>query len=507
AKPDDDAAKPDDDSAKPDDDAAKPDDDDAKPDDDSAKPDDDDAKPDDDAAKPDDTEQPQEETAGDDTPPMDTSPDDGDSSATKRASPLRFVSFLQETDPDSEADDAEPADSEAADAEPADSEVGDAEPAEAEPKAAPSEGEPEVQAPKIDPTAEPDLPPVIPDNGVKKEPEDPLKGPLGEEIRKDIARKKANEKIDEIFASLESEMDAYRFASARYAAKPATAAPKKLDFKKLADKYGLTAGYLKEKSQLEMRESAVATSVFDRKKFLVDHVYDTRRDQLYLPMPSEGYSDNARYLSWKETQTESRDQQQEKKEEDRIALTACYGVPEFDEPGIEKEVLTAWKTEQARLLAVKAAETLAKKAREAGKPLADVFAEHDVKTSDPFTWLTFGNMPAGLSRTPPSVSEVEGVDRAGPDFFRKVLELKAGDVGVAMNYPKTIAYVIRVVEVNPTREKLWSDFTGDVTFQQLVFPQWGLQQTMYEINVALQEELESAAGLKWVRPPDRNRNQ
>ncbi len=452
-----------------------------------------DAEPSDASEKPADTSADTEEQESGDRP------SDGDSSSTKAASPLRFVSLLQEETPENETDDAASADAEQP--------TTTSEPSETESDTPAAEGEPEAKAPEGDEIPEPALPPVPPKDRTPVEPEqepvDPLVGRIGEKIRNDIAYEKASERVDEILELLKREMKRYRRGKAR--AKGTTSGPKELDFKKLAAQYGLDEGYLEQKSRREMAQTEVGDSTIDGSPF-TNYIYDTRRDQLYLPMKSGRNGNSIRFLSWKETETESRVAQQDKEEKDRIAPSKCHGVAEFDEPGIAAEVLEAWKTEQARPLAVGAAEALAKQASESGQPLAKVFPDHDVKTTEPFTWLTFGSVPAGLSQTPPKVSEVEGVDRPGPDFFRKVLAMEAGDVGVAMNYPQTIAYVIRVVEVHPTREGLWRDFQTDVTFHDRVYQSAGMQD-MYEINVALNEELESAAGLKWLRPADRNRNE
>ena len=51
--------------------------------------------------------------------------------------------------------------------------------------------------------------------------------------------------------------------------------------------------------------------------------------------------------------------------------------------------------------------------------------------------------------SPPKLSEVEGVDMPGEAFMRTVFGLKKGEIGVAMNQPQTVAYVVKVIEFAP----------------------------------------------------------
>ena len=56
---------------------------------------------------------------------------------------------------------------------------------------------------------------------------------------------------------------------------------------------------------------------------------------------------------------------------------------------------------------------------------------------------------------------MDHVELAGNDFMRTVYGLKVGEIGVAMNQPKTIAYVVQLVETTPSDSVLWQMFKAD----------------------------------------------
>ena len=120
-------------------------------------------------------------------------------------------------------------------------------------------------------------------------------------------------------------------------------------------------------------------------------------------------------------------------------------IPNLDERGVRAEVVEAWKMVHARKDTLAAAEKLADEARKAGKSLKTFFAHRHIHVTEtaPFSWMT---VPTD---EPPVLSKVKGVDMAGPEFMRKVFALREGEIGVAMNEPQTVAYVVRVVNFDP----------------------------------------------------------
>ena len=72
---------------------------------------------------------------------------------------------------------------------------------------------------------------------------------------------------------------------------------------------------------------------------------------------------------------------------------------------------------------------------------------------------------------------------------------------MTMNEPKTIAYVVRVSEIEPTENTLWDGFEVDSwrTYVDVA------GSDMRQMVQAWREDLEKSAGLKWLRDPVRPR--
>ena len=151
------------------------------------------------------------------------------------------------------------------------------------------------------------------------------------------------------------------------------------------------------------------------------------------------------YLFWKTEETKDR-------------------VPKFDDPGVREQVLQAWKLIRARPLGLKAAESLAAEARKAKKSLKQAFAgrpDLQVVMPPPFSWITFGNVPLGSAPNAARISEVSGVDYAGEEFMQTVFHLEPGQIGVALNAPQNVAYVIQLTDLSPSHDVLWKQFEVD----------------------------------------------
>jgi peptidyl-prolyl cis-trans isomerase D len=112
---------------------------------------------------------------------------------------------------------------------------------------------------------------------------------------------------------------------------------------------------------------------------------------------------------------------------------------------IRPEVLLAWKTEQARAPAEKAAKALAEKVKAAGGKIQGEIAEgHPVITTDPVTRLQPGlPLPGQIFETgAPRPAEISQLPSAGPELRDAYFGLKEGDVAVAPDQPKTVFYVL-----------------------------------------------------------------
>ena len=139
-------------------------------------------------------------------------------------------------------------------------------------------------------------------------------------------------------------------------------------------------------------------------------------------------------------------------------------VPSFNDRGVQAEVLKAWKMIDARKKARAAAKDLAVEASKANKSLQELWGKRaglKVTLAEPFSWLTTGGVPLSNPYVLPRLSEVDGVESAGPQFMETVFGLPLGGVGVAMNQPETAAYVVRLVETHPADKVLEKEFEVD----------------------------------------------
>jgi hypothetical protein len=132
----------------------------------------------------------------------------------------------------------------------------------------------------------------------------------------------------------------------------------------------------------------------------------------------------------------------------------------WDDAEVRANVLRQWKMIQARQMAKAEAERLAVEARTSGKSLAELFGNRpgaNVVLTEPFSWMTYGAIPAAEARTPPRLSQIftrvtnpapgepserEAVEIPGNEFMRTVTRLNSGEVAAAMT-AGTVACMVR----------------------------------------------------------------
>jgi hypothetical protein len=132
------------------------------------------------------------------------------------------------------------------------------------------------------------------------------------------------------------------------------------------------------------------------------------------------------------------------------------------------------------------------------KTLKEAFAgqpDMPVVVPGAFSWMTFGNVPLGTAPEGARISEVAGVEYAGNDFMRTVFRLSPDQIGASLNGPKTVAYVIRLINLTPSPEVLQKEFEID-DFSKYAPVAMADQR---EIVRAWLEEIKTSAGLKWER--------
>lgn len=330
-----------------------------------------------------------------------------------------------------------------------------------------------------------------------------------EEVKSQIQNRLAPDKIDRIFRPLQNEMAIFHDANIRYIREQddegnaSVPAPVRPNFAELAKEAGIEAKKTDLFSQrealdqrLDIAQSRVTLGA--RPVPFLDYAFDSLSE---LRSARSQDTEGNHYLFWKTEQESERE-------------------PKLDDEGVREMVVNAWKMIQARDAAQAEADRLAATARakqegsEEPVLLATALAGEagvTVHSTEPFTWfdaisIQLTMMGYGQPRlsaielvTPEpkegeEAPEAETVPLVGADFMRMVASLDKGSVGVAWNDPKTVAYVVQMVETTPDTKELESLFLSAADPRQLgiignidrrdAFREW-------------MKSLETEAGLEW----------
>jgi hypothetical protein len=274
-----------------------------------------------------------------------------------------------------------------------------------------------------------------------------------DDIRKRLARERADARIDRIFTAVAGDVGRYAEDYALWQARrPAgVEAPRPPNLAVIAEKQGLESG----RSELIAADAAFAagglggsfefvpdpSSRFGiRQQRWLDQMFGAGSMSL-RPIRSRDV-EGSRYLSWRT--------------EDQPEFT-----PSFDtaRSGVER----AWRIVEGRGLAKKRAEEIARQAEATQQSLETTLqkqvppyggSEMKAMQAGPFSWLTQGMAGGGQ----PVLSQPEGVSMPGDDFMRAVFSLEPGRTAVAFNEPQTVCYVIRLVSQEPSVAALQETF-------------------------------------------------
>ncbi len=315
----------------------------------------------------------------------------------------------------------------------------------------------------------------------------PPRRQLTEEVRKVIRQKVAADKIHDIFAKLEGRMrenaiEWKSYEAAKIQGNAEIKEPADLDFASLAKEYGVTAGDTGEITYWQAQDTEIGKSLLENSnERYVLAVFDnlSKRSEISKHSPILSRAGNEFFLSWK-----SKD----------IKETAS----KWDDPGVQKEVLEAWRLEQARKPALARAKKLAAEAGAGKTTLKEAFAGVsgiEVVAPPPFTWMIGGY---SLNEQYRLNMDIKGLKMPGEKFMKTVFTLNEMGVGTALNEPQTIAYVIQVEKFEPSNELLWKRFLDDDYSR---YADAGSSDMRAAVN-ALFNELSKEAGLKWNRKAD-----
>jgi len=312
-------------------------------------------------------------------------------------------------------------------------------------------------------------------------------------IRTELANERAREEIDSVLDDLRERMRSYKSLRLRWQldADDGITAPEPtpIDFDGLSAEHALTTRTTGLISQIEFLQiegigDATVTGSSGGGS-LAARLFS--EFPTYEPVRSEDV-DGTRYLAWKTEEVNEH-------------------IPELAD--VRDSVVHAWKMIEAYNLALDRAQALVGQAGQKPGPLKDAIegdAALSVTESLPFTWLTTGLGGMFNQSSMPELSEVKGVDEPGEDFMSDVFSLEVGEVGVTSNQPHTMAYVIRVTSLSPSRETLWQSFYNDERSRETNATSQAAYSTvaLIEAEKAHQEWIEqvrSDAKVTWQRPP------
>ncbi len=430
--------------------------------------------------------------------------------AEKEKSDTAEAKPAEEKKPDEKPAEPKPVEEKKADEMPAEAK-------EAEPKAeaAPAKSEPaQPAAPEEKPTPAAAGEKAEPTSVLSEDKDKEKSEPLPEyytfdEVKSQIQSRLAPDKVEKVFRALENQMTLYHDAQIRYIrtqddeGKSLVEEPVKPDFAKLAAQAGIEAKTTelfsqREASDLNLDIARSNVTVGDRPTDFLTYVFESLSE--FRPARSQDV-DGDYYLFWKTRQESQR-------------------VPELSEPDVRATVVGAWKMIQARNPAHAEADRLASEARakqQASKepiPLATALAGEQgvsVQSTEPFTWfdptsiqlamwgygtptLSTIEIASSEPKEGEKPAERETVPLLGADFMQAVGGLQPGDIGVAWNRPKTVAYVVRMVETAPDAEELRRSFLSSADPRQL-----SVIASIERVRAYRQwvESLEASAGLEW----------
>jgi hypothetical protein len=351
-----------------------------------------------------------------------------------------------------------------------------------------------------------------------------------EEVKSQIQSRLAPDKIERIFRPLQNKMEIYHDANIRFIREQddegnaSVPEPVRPNFAELAKEAGIEAkksdGLFSQREAFDQRLDIAQSRVTlgARPVPFLDYAFDSLAE---LRSARSQDTEGNHYLFWKTAQESERVPELDGEDvEEDVEGKGDEGGEEGEE--VREMVVNAWKMIQARDAAQAEADRLASAARakqessEEPVSLSTALAGDEgvtVQSTEPFTWfdaisiqltmmgygqprLSAIQIVAPKPKEGEESAEAETVPLVGADFMRAVASLDKGSVGVAWNDPKTVAYVVQMVETTPDTKELESLFLSAADPRQLgiignidrreAFREW-------------MKSLEAEAGLEWHR--------
>ncbi|HRX79774.1 MAG TPA: hypothetical protein P5307_11975 [Pirellulaceae bacterium] len=310
--------------------------------------------------------------------------------------------------------------------------------------------------------------------------DDKLRAEIRDEIAADRSRQPAQERLDKSLDEIKAAIDAYGRQIRRSDISKTAPKSTPVDYEALAAERGFTAGKIDPTDALGIEEYELGkayemtfTSWPPQRVSFAQMAYGQEAPP-YRAARIKSAELDVEFLYWK------------------VAEEKAF-VPELKD--IRDEVIDTWKRREAFVIAKAEAEKLAKQAA-GDKPLGESLSSHDgleIIQPAPFSWMSTGTTPFGGAGAP-TLSQVDGVEAAGNEFMRSVFRLKQGEVGVAVDQPEKMVYVVRIAAETPSEDMLKEQFLASGVTPEMS------QIAFVEIEDVWQnwyKDLEKEMNVKW----------
>jgi hypothetical protein len=342
----------------------------------------------------------------------------------------------------------------------------------------------------------------------------PLDDELKSEIRDELLRTRTRELMKQ---AIRSAADAVFAQRSRYLAESdsgeGTVSHEEIEsrMRKYADEHGLKFEETKYLSEAELREEGAgsigtATDPSDgaAPNANVRPVWQRLRQsapiQLFDPMVVENGLTSDLYAVWKTG--------------DRVEH-----VPTLDEPGVQEEVVQAWKLEKARPLADERAQKLADLVRDSKKGMAEALKDQTItgkegspqltsRLTESFSWLRESSAPQPdmFRPSPPQLTQVAAIKNISPEFMRTIFkEMSNGEIRSIPNRDKSVYYVVEVTDRFPSTPEDENLFRQMFLRENLFMGPFGESPYRYQmrlqdsrIHLAWVTELQKKYGVRWT---------
>ncbi len=289
-----------------------------------------------------------------------------------------------------------------------------------------------------------------------------------DQIRAAIASPLAEQRMTEAMAKAREALDAHYDAVIDFDTEISSEDPGAFDGKSQAKKLNLKHGefdLIDRRSLIEAADDHEIAQSSQRRgqssEFFVNIVFKTGLPN-YQPIESQVGGREKVYLAWKTDEVEA-------------------FVPELDD--IRDDVVSAWKTEQARELARQAAEELAD-GLDGNQPLSEqLSSQYEVVTPAQFSYfdpisvlmMRFRGQPPRLARIEevregeseddePTTITIE--DESNEAIKRVVVQMPVGDIRVVPDSGKATYYIVRLASVESTPQEARDQFMQSVVDNQ-----------------------------------------